>query len=118
MMMEHVLSRSIRLIYAGGLAMGAGMAINAQAQTADAPLQRVEITGSSIKRVAGETSLPVTTLKREDIDRTGATTAQDLVNMLPGNFGGSVTSQNVGATGVASTANLRARARRVCSGNT
>lgn len=107
-MMENVLSRSIRLIYAGGLVMGAGMSINAQAQTTDAPLQRVEITGSSIKRVAGETSLPVTVLKREDIDRTGATTAQDLVNMLPGNFGGSVTANNVGATGVASTANLRA----------
>ena len=30
-------------------------------------LERVEITGSSIKRLAGETALPVQTIKREDI---------------------------------------------------
>ena len=35
----------------------------AQAQTADAPatIERVQVTGSSIKRLAGETALPVST---------------------------------------------------------
>ena len=69
--------------------------------------ERIEITGSSIKRVVDETALPVTVINRADIERTGATTAQDLVNMIPSNFGGGVVANNVGATGVASTANLR-----------
>ena len=71
-------------------------------------LERVEITGSSIKRVSAETSLPVTTLTKEDIARTGATTVQDLIGQLPSSFGGGVVANNVGATGGASTANLRA----------
>lgn len=108
MMMETVLSRSIRLMFAGGIAMGLGLSGAAQAQEAAATTtQRVEVTGSSIKRIAAESSLPVTVIKREDIARTGATTAQDLVNLIPSNFGGSVAAQNVGATGVPSTANLR-----------
>lgn len=109
MMTETVLSRSLRLMFSGSMAMGLGLAaVPAFAQTADAPMQRVEITGSSIKRLATETVLPVTILKREDIERTGATSAQDIVNLIPGNFGGGVVANNVGASGVASTANLRA----------
>ena len=69
--------------------------------------QRVEITGSSIKRIADESALPVTVVTRADIERSGATTAQDIVNLLPSNFGGTVIASNVGATGVPSTANLR-----------
>ena len=51
MMVETVLSRSVRLICAGGLALGMQAAV---AQTEDAPIQRVEITGSSIKRITAE----------------------------------------------------------------
>ncbi len=77
------------------------------AQDANSGVQRVEITGSSIKRISSETALPVTTLSKDDIERTGATTAADLVNLIPSNFGGLSVTQNIGATGVASTANLR-----------
>jgi iron complex outermembrane recepter protein len=93
----------------GGLALvGFGGAAIAQQAQDTQQLQRVEITGSSIKRVDAETALPVTIIKREDIERTGATTAQDLVNLIPSNFGGTVVATNVGSTGNASTANLRA----------
>jgi iron complex outermembrane recepter protein len=85
-----------------GGTLATGM-LPAFAQTAE----RVEITGSSIRRVDAETALPVTVISRADIERTGATTAQDLVNLIPSNFGGGVVANNVGATGVASTANLR-----------
>ena len=108
MMTETVLSRSLRLMFSGSVAMGMLAALPAMAQSADAPMQRVEITGSSIKRLASETVLPVTVIKREDIERSGATTAQDLVALIPGNFGGNVAANNVGASGVPSTANLRA----------
>ncbi|MBW8848725.1 MAG: TonB-dependent receptor [Burkholderiales bacterium] len=71
-------------------------------------LERIEVTGSSIKRVSAESSLPITTFTKEEIARSGATTVQDLVQGLPSSFGGGVVANNVGATGGASTANLRA----------
>ena len=70
-------------------------------------VERVEITGSSIKRADAETALPVTVIRREDIERSGAVTAQDMVNLIPANFGGTVIANNVGSTGNPSTANLR-----------
>ena len=56
-------------------------------QAQQAP-QRVEITGSSIKRIEGETALPVETIKREDIDKIGVTTAAELLQKLTANVGG------------------------------
>jgi iron complex outermembrane receptor protein len=58
------------------------LAQQAAAQT-DAPIQRVEVTGSSIKRLASEEALPVTTLKAEDIVRQGMTTLADVMMALP-----------------------------------
>ncbi|MCX7219045.1 MAG: TonB-dependent receptor [Burkholderiales bacterium] len=104
-MVEKILSRSVRLMFVGGVVIG-GAALAPTAFAQDAP-QRVEITGSSIKRVAAETALPVTIMKKADIERTGATTAQDLVNLIPSNFGGQVLANNVGQVGAPSTANLR-----------
>lgn len=106
MIKEKMLARSVRIIFAGGFAASLGFAVPAMAQ--ETAIQRVEITGSSLKRLATETVLPVTIIKREDIERTGATTAQELVNLIPGNFGGAVAANNIGASGVPSTANLRA----------
>jgi iron complex outermembrane recepter protein len=87
------------------LALGA-LSVSVIAQEAQ-QLERVVVTGSSIKRVANEGALPLTIVSREDIERSGATNVQDLVNLLPSNFGGAVANNNVGATGGASTANLR-----------
>ncbi len=59
----------------------------AQAQEAQ-KLDRVEVTGSSIKRIDGETPLPVEVLKRADIDKIGVTTAAELLQKLSSNVGG------------------------------
>lgn len=108
-MIETVLSRSLRLMFSGGVAISLGLAgAPACAQVSDAPMPRVEITGSSIKRLATETVLPVTILERADIERSGASSAQELVNLIPANFGGGVAANNVGGGGAPSTANLRA----------
>ena len=40
-------------------------------------LERVEITGSAIRRVDAETALPVVVLQRADIERSGATSVVD-----------------------------------------
>jgi iron complex outermembrane recepter protein len=45
--------------------------------------QRVEITGSSIKRVAAEGATPVQVVTREQIERIAVTSVGDLLNSLP-----------------------------------
>ncbi|QJD91484.1 TonB-dependent receptor [Duganella dendranthematis] len=49
----------------------------------EGPMTRVEVTGSSIKRVANEASLPVSTIKAEDLVKQGMTTLADVMMALP-----------------------------------
>ncbi len=84
----------------------AGLAAQAQ----DAP-QRIEVTGTSIKRLEGETALPVQILRRDDIDKTGVTTAAELLKTLSSNTaplsdGASITDGTSGQRGF-NGANLR-----------
>jgi iron complex outermembrane receptor protein len=84
MMKETILSHSLRRIYAGGL-LGLGLiATGAQAQT-EAPMQRVEVTGSSIKRLVSETANPLTVIKADDFVKQGLTTAQEVLDRIPSN---------------------------------
>ncbi len=92
-----------KISLAVALTVGSLVSASVLAQTA----QRVEITGSSIKRADSETALPISVITRADIDRTGATTAQDLVGLIPSVFGGLVVASNVGSTGNASSAGMR-----------
>jgi iron complex outermembrane receptor protein len=76
---ETVISRSLRLAFSGAVAFGS---IAAQAQTSDAPMQRVEITGSSIKRAQAEGALPVQTVTRDDIAKMGVTNTEALLQQV------------------------------------
>ena len=113
---ETVLSRSLRLMFSGSVAVGFGlMSHSAMAQQAAdqadaaAPVQRVEITGSSIKRINKEGALPVQVLTQADIKKTGATSATDLIQMLPAMQGFVPAASSVnGGGGGASTAALHA----------
>ncbi len=58
------------------------LALHAQNTTDPAKPQRVEITGSNIKRIDAETSSPVQVMKREEIKRTGATTVREALETL------------------------------------
>lgn len=49
---------------------------------------RVEITGSAIRRVQAETALPVQTISRAEIEKTGVTTAAELVGRVSANVNG------------------------------
>ncbi|PND37215.1 TonB-dependent receptor [Paucibacter aquatile] len=51
----------------------------AQAQEATSTLNRVEVTGSAIKRLESETALPVQVITKADIIKAGITTAAELV---------------------------------------
>ncbi|MEG1055703.1 MAG: TonB-dependent receptor plug domain-containing protein, partial [Janthinobacterium sp.] len=80
----------------------------AMAQQSDAPIQRVEITGSAIKRIDGETSVPVTILKMDDLKKQGITTIEQVMSNLSASQASQGTSQVVGlGTGGASFADLR-----------
>src|SRR4051812_1398272 len=59
-------------------------------------LERVEITGSAIRRVDAETALPVVVIQRADIERSGATSVVDLMQRLPSIQGSTGESASVG----------------------
>lgn len=94
-MVEKMMSRSVRLLCASGMAVGMQLA---SAQEA-APTQRVEITGSSIKRVAAEAALPVQTFNQQDIKRSGVTSVTDFIQQMPVMQGFTVTADSVGGGG-------------------
>jgi iron complex outermembrane receptor protein len=75
-----VTSVRLALTALAGSVLFAGQAF---AQEQAQPVQRVEITGSAIKRIAVEGALPVQRLSAEQIAKTGATTVADLVQNLP-----------------------------------
>lgn len=56
-----------------------------QAQADAQKMHRVEVTGSSIKRLDTEAALPVELITREDIDKMGVTTAAELVRNIAAN---------------------------------
>lgn len=78
----------------------------ALAQTTEGPAQRVEITGSSIKRVDAETALPVTVITREQIEKSGAITVQDLLHKVSAS-GAMFADTTQGAGYAQANANLR-----------
>jgi iron complex outermembrane recepter protein len=90
---QRPLSAAVAAAMAGG-AIGALFPLAVQAQ--DASTQRIEITGSSIKRIDAEGAVPVQVIKREDIARSGATTTTDLLQRLPAIQGGFGESSSVG----------------------
>jgi iron complex outermembrane recepter protein len=71
----------------GGLA-AAGLATHALAQSASEAPQRIEITGSSIKRIASEGALPLQIIRAEELNKAGITSAEQLVARLGANGNG------------------------------
>jgi len=104
------LSFALVQVFGVGVAMTVLSApANAQTQTAQTR-ERIEVTGSNIKRVEGETALPVTVIGKEEIQSTGVQTAQDLLDRLSANqsFGGFTEQRGAGSTLVGFTgASLR-----------
>ncbi|QPF76819.1 TonB-dependent receptor [Roseateles sp. DAIF2] len=59
-------------------------------------LERVEVTGSSVRRIDAESALPVMVLKREDIERSGATSTVDLLRRVTSVQGATGEASSVG----------------------
>jgi len=65
------------------IAFGGALAFSAMPGLAqDQKLERVEITGSAIKRIASETALPVQVVTREEIARSGVTSTEELLQSI------------------------------------
>jgi iron complex outermembrane receptor protein len=58
-------------------------AVFAQVAAAPTVLTKVEVTGSSVRRIDGESGLPVLVIRREDIRRSGAGSTAELLQRLP-----------------------------------
>ena len=65
--------------------IGAAAPAFAQQAQADKRIPRVEITGSSIKRIATEGALPVQTITPDQIDKQGITNAEQLMRLISAN---------------------------------
>ena len=91
-----------------GVALALATLVAASAQAQDATdVQRVEITGSAIKRINIEGSLPIQTITTDDIKKSGVTTTADLIQNLPAMQGFTAESQSVnGGGGGVTTASI------------
>lgn len=89
---------------AASLMLAVGSA--ALAQTTPTDTQRVEVTGSSIKRLAAETALPVTVISREQIEQSGAVNVEDVLRRVAA-ISGMVSDSTQGAGYATSNANMR-----------
>ena len=97
--------KSKRVALAVAQALGIGSAVAMIGTPANAA-ERIEVTGSIIKRVEQEGALPVITLDRKYIEDTGFTTATELIQSLPSmqNFVPTSSSVNGSGAGVATAA--------------
>src|SRR5471032_680063 len=81
MIKETTLSRSVRMICVGGLALGL-QAAHAQEAAVDS-MQKVQITGSRISSPGADSPSPLQVLSSADIAASGATNLQDLLQKNP-----------------------------------
>lgn len=97
-MIEKTLSKSVRLICTSGFIVVTGtLCVHANAQ--DTNVQRIEITGSAIKRIAKEGALPVQNLSAADIQKSGAKNVEELIQSLSSMQGFTTSSESVNGGG-------------------
>lgn len=101
MLKKTKMCRALMLAFGGTLVVSSGATL---AQT----LERVEITGSAIKRIDAETSVPVTIVKIEELKAQGVTSVEQIMASLSAVQMTQGSSQQVGSgTGGAAFADLR-----------
>ena len=79
------------------------LALASQANAQSTDIQKVEVTGSSIKHLASENALPVTTIKAEELLNRGLTTMSEVATSLTVG----ATNEPVGGGGGGTQINLR-----------
>ncbi len=80
------------------MALGGSFGIASLPAFGQQTLERVEITGSSIRRISGETALPVTVIKVEDLAKQGVTSTEAAVAFIAANQSNFGASASIGGT--------------------
>ena len=94
---KNIIGARLRLFVHGWLLLGTALAASAQQEPpVIQKLEKIEVTGSHIPRVEGETALPVQIIKREEIERSGAATAAELLNRVSANVNGFNDARSIG----------------------
>lgn len=109
-MLNNQVTKAVRLAIAFGAASTAMLATNATAAEAGEEgadkVERIQVTGSRIKRTDLETASPVQITTQEEIAVAGFTRVEDMMNSLPQIEASSTAFQSNGASGTA-TLDLR-----------
>lgn len=102
-------THAVRLALVFGAASTAVMSANAAAQQAEEAkkVERIEVTGSRIKRTDMETAQPVLAISQEDIARTGLVSVGDVLKEISTNGAALGLQTNNGNTTGVSRVNLR-----------
>ena len=87
MLKRTTLAKSLLLAFGGTAALCGGAAL---AQQATQELQRITVTGSNIKRTDTETASPVQVLTRDDIEKTGKQSIQEVLRGVTADGQGSI----------------------------
>lgn len=98
MYIKNKISKSIKL----AMMLGAGTVAVTSMPTFAAEedeVERIQVTGSSIKRTDMEGALPITNISSADILKTGVTSVPDLIALIPSMQGFTTPSESVGGTG-------------------
>jgi len=113
-MLNNKVSKAVRLALAFGTASTAAFSVNSYAAEEEAveKVERIEVTGSRIKRTDIETASPVQVTTAEEIEVAGFTRVEDMMNSLPQLEASSTAFQSNGASGTA-TLNLRGMVHNV-----
>jgi iron complex outermembrane recepter protein len=94
------ISAAAVIALSGGVLLASGQAV---AQTSE----RIEVTGSRIKRAAAEGALPIITVTREELEASGQATVAEFIRQVPVFTGGNFRPQSGSSAQAFSEANLR-----------
>jgi iron complex outermembrane receptor protein len=97
------------LVQALGAGVALGLLVPAYAQTATTRIEKIEVTGSQIKRVDTEGPNPVLVIRREDLQRSAGQNLQDILQNLSANLGSFNETANSGNTFAPGTASINLR---------
>ena len=107
MQANAVLAKAVRVALIAGATSATLSAANVIAAEDSAKVERIQVTGSRIKRTDLETANPITSISADDLSKQGFTNVQDALESLSSSTG-AITTQSVhGFTPAASAISLR-----------
>ena len=107
-MEKNKLNQAISYALLTSMGMGISFCATTASAAEESKVQRITVTGSSIKGVAAQSASPITVIKTEELAKQGITTTEEALATVSANQSSYVVAQNVGASGTAgSVADLR-----------